>query len=263
MEIIKDALLEKEVYEDKFTSYVDILRKRSDKSKIIELAAFRKMPVEAFEEASVFYIGEMAEMLVPVFLNDIKHFGVISEVNKKPIFHNRYVFPIRTESGKVQNLVGYRPDADERYIYGTARYYRRNDTLYGLENLYMAYQMGYAVLTEGITDAIRLRSLGIKNAFANCGTHASQYILSQLNRCEYGVIIIPDRDKAGADAKKRWVVNKRIILNPPALYKDIDEMLKEEENHEWFMSYFTECVKILKQSKHLGNKHPIFEVTII
>ena len=45
--------------------------------------------------------------------------------------------------------------------------------MYGLENLHLAYELGYAVYVEGITDAIRLRSLGILNTFANCGTHAS------------------------------------------------------------------------------------------
>ncbi len=260
---VVDAIREKEAYEDKLTAYVKVLEARSDKSKLQELAEFRRIPVEAFVEAGVFYIGEMAEMLVPTFFDDIKYFGVISPTNKKPIFHNRYIFPIRNEHGKVQNLVGYSADADERYIYGTSKYYRRRDTLFGLENLHIAYELGFAVLTEGITDTIRLRSMGIKNSFANCGTHASIYGLAQLNRCEYGLIKIPDRDSAGNEAKKKWITNRFLTLNPSIQYKDIDEMLKIPENEEWFLNYYNECVKIIKSNKHLGQTWPPMEVTII
>ena len=141
-------------------------------------------------------------MIIPKYIEHLEDFGVISPTNKKPIFNNRWVIPIKNEKGLVQNLVGYTPDAHERYIYGTALYYRRRDTLYGLENLYLAYEMGYAILVEGITDAIRLKSLGYRNTFAMCGTHKSDYILRQLNRCRHGVIKIPDRDNAGLKASK-------------------------------------------------------------
>lgn len=264
---IEDAIKEKDSYEDKLTEYVAIMRAQSQRlwpTKLQEMADFRKMPVEALEQAGIFYVGEMAEMLVPTYLKDIKDFGIISPTNKKPIFHQRWVIPILTEKGKVQNLVGYSPSANERYIYGTAKYYRRKDTMYGLENLQIAYELGFAVYLEGITDAIRIRSLGIPNAFANCGTHASPFILSQLNRCEYGIIRIPDRDSAGNEAKKGWVTNRYLTLNPSIKYKDIDELIREEEGGaDWFMGYFNECVKMLKSMKHMGNSCPSLEVTMM
>ncbi len=264
---IEIAIKEKEAYENKFTEYVETLRAISKErwpDKLQEMANFRKFPVETLEQVGIFYIGEMAELLVPEYLKDIKDFGVISPTNKKPIFHHRWVIPIYNEKRKVQNLVGYSPSANERYIYGTARYYRRRDTMYGLENLHLAYELGYAVYVEGITDAIRLRSLGILNTFANCGTHASPFILAQLNRCEYGIIRIPDRDAAGNEAKKGWITNRYITLNPSLKYKDIDELLREDEGGaEWFMSYFNECVRILKSMKHMGNTCPSMEITMI
>lgn len=253
----------KREYESKLTEYTDTLRVRSDKNKLKELSEFRNIEMETLEHQGVFFIGEMAEMLIPKFLKDIKSFGVISNTNNKPIFHNRHVFPIKNEEGLVQNLVGYSPTADERYIYGTAKYYRRKDTLFGLENLYLAYEMGYAVLTEGITDAVMLRNLGIPNAFGNCGTHSSTYVMNQLDRCEYGIIKIPDRDSAGIMAKKKWITSRMVTLNPPAKYKDIDEMLREQENREWFMEYFNECVKYIKSNKHMKGTWAHVEVTII
>lgn len=266
MSVIANALAEKDAYESRLTQYVNKLRERSDKSKLQELAEMRNMPVEVFTEAGVFFIGEMAEMILPSFLSEIKTFGVISNTNDKPIFKNRWVFPINTVQGNVQNLVGYSNMANERYIYGTAKYYRRTDTLYGLENLNHAYELGWAVLTEGITDTVRLRSMGIKNSFANCGTHASDVSLSQLNRLRHGVIKIPDRDGAGFKANKKWNTIRSITLNPYVAYKDIDEMLRDKEhpeNIEQFNYYFGECVRILLSMEHIGKAMPCMDVTML
>jgi len=252
-----------EGFASRYTEYVKVLRSRADSSKLDELAEFRRIDRKAFDEAGVFYIKDMAELLVPDYLDIINDFGIISNVNGKPIFHERYVIPILNTKGKVINLVGYSWLAPERYVYGTAKYYRRKDTLYGLENLHLAYEMGYAVLVEGITDAIRLKSLGIKNVFANCGTHRSPFITAQLNRCRYGIIKIPDRDNAGIKANRQWEFSRHITIFPPAMYKDIDEMLRDKDNIGWFLNYFNECVKILLDDRRKYLKGKILETTII
>ena len=159
-------------------------------------------------------------MLVPAYINKVEQFGVISPTNRKPIFHDRFVIPIKDTDGRVLNLVGYSKEANERYVYGTAKYYRRRETMYGLENLEMAYDMGYALFTEGITDTICLRNLGYKNTFANCGTHNSDFIMKQLNRCRYGVIKIPDRDDAGKRANDKWKCYRSVTLEIFVKYKE-------------------------------------------
>lgn len=254
-ENVKKALEQKREYEQRLTDYTVALRNRSNKEKIVELSKLRNIPVETLVELGVFYIGNMAEMMLPQYIDSLSEFGVISSTNNKPIFNNRWVFPIKTREGKVQNLVGYSPDSDERYIYGTARYYRRRNTLYGLENLDLAYQLGYAVLTEGITDVVRLRSLGIKNSFGNCGTFTSEIGLKLLNRCRYGVIKIPDRDKAGLSAESKWKVLKGITLIVPMKYKDCDEMLREPENTEYFLESMKEVSEMLTEHEHNGIEH--------
>ena len=171
---------------------------------LVDFANMRSFSIDTVKEAGIFYIGDATEMLLPSYIDKVEKFGVISPTNKKPIFHDRFVIPILDTDGKVLNLVGYSKNANERYVYGTAQYYRRRETMYGLENLEMAYDLGYAILTEGITDAIRMRDLGYKNTFANCGTHNSEFIIKQLNRCRHGVIKIPDRDEAGNRANKKW-----------------------------------------------------------
>lgn len=250
-------------YESSLTDYVNTLRLRSDKDKLKELSKIRNIPIEEIENSGIFYISNMVEMLLPDYISNLSDFGVISNTNNKPIFNNRWVIPIRDVNGLILNLVGYSPYENERYIYGTARYYRRRDSLYGLENLNLAYKLGYAILTEGITDAIRLRSIGFKNSFAMCGTQESKFIMQQLNRCRHGVIKIPDRDKAGLKAEKGWQLNRAVTLKVSIEYKDVDEMLRDNTNLEIFMEYINYCIDYLKGGKNRGFKYTNYEATII
>ena len=262
-----DSLIEKNKYEDILTDYVNELNARSKQSMKQEFADLRKFSLETVEQAGIFYIGDAAEMMIPSYLDVIGSLGVISPTNKKPIFHDRYIIPIKTPEGKVQNLVGYNKYADERYIYGTAKYYRRRDTFYGLENLGIAYQQGYAIVTEGITDAIMMRNLGYPMTFGWCGTHKSSFMVQQLNRCRHGVLKIPDRDAPGARAAKSWDFNRSVTLNVNIRYKDVDEMCHNEENMETnrdlVVQYVTACIDWLKQSTHDGNKGILESVTIV
>lgn len=254
----------KDRYQNSLTSYVNRLKERSNPEKLEELSKMRDISIETLEQADIFYIGSMVEMLLPDYLDVIGNLGVISETNKKPIFNERWVIPIKDINGKVQNLVGYSNKADERYIYGNSRYYRRRDTLYGLENLAMAYELGYAVLTEGITDTLRLRSMGILNSFANCGTHKSDWSIQLLNRCRYGVIKIPDRDSAGKKAEKQWNFYKSITIHTDIRYKDCDEMLRgNAENQKLFMDVFNPCVSKITSIEHKGMNCGNETITIV
>ena len=257
------ALKDMQKYSDELTEYTYELKDRAGDKMLEYFAEMRNLPIETIKSLDIFYIGDATEMLLPSYFNKVEDFGVISPTNKKPIFHNRFVFPIKDINGKVLNLVGYSKEADERYVYGTAKYYRRRETMYGLENLPLAYDMGFAILTEGITDTARVRSLGYPNCFANCGTHKSDFIMKQLNRCRYGVIKIPDRDAAGQRALKGWNCNRSITLNTFIAYKDIDEMCREsEENIEIVKEYLDICVDWLKSAEHNG-KSSISEIITI
>ena len=215
-------------------------------------------------KCGIFYVGEMAEMLNPKYLDEVNSFGVISPTNNMPIFKNRWIIPIKTSDGLVQNFVGYSPSADERYIYGTARYYQRRETLWGLENLPLAYEMGYAFVTEGITDAIRLRDLGYPNSFAMCGTHSSEFIMKQLNRCRFGVIKIPDRDDPGLRALKGWKCNRSATLFISFKYKDIDQLCAESlDNQQWAKEYLDACADWIKSEPHNGQASLNEKITMI
>ena len=250
-------------YTSELTDYVNSLRERAGDRMLDYFAELRQFPREVIDEQRIFYVGDATEMLLPAYLDKVEQFGVISPTNKRPIFHNRFVMPIMDIDGNVLNLVGYSKEANERYVYGTAKYYRRRETMYGLENLNLAYELGYALVTEGITDTIRLRGLGYKNTFAMCGTHKSDFIMKQLNRCRYGVLRIPDRDEAGQKAAKRWECNRHLTLNTFVAYKDIDEMCSiSPENRDWVSSYIDAGIEWLKQKEHQGMKCACESVTM-
>lgn len=266
---MKDSSLTKAIkvkgqYEDQLTAYVNELITRGNKDKLLEFSEMRQFSMDTIQECDIFYVGEMAEMLIPSYLEYVRNFGVISETNLKPIFSNRFIIPIKNRLGKVINLVGYSKEANERYIYGTAKYYERRGTLWGLENLDLAYEMGYAIIVEGITDAIRLRDLGYKNSFAMCGTHGSDFIMQQLNRCRHGIIRIPDRDKAGIKALQNWECNRHLTLKTAMKYKDLDEMCSESlDNIDWFKDYMSDCINWILSAEHKGRKSICEEVTIL
>lgn len=250
---VDTSIKDMQTYTTELTQYIADLQKLSGGKMLDVFAEMRKFPLELVKELGIFYIGDATEMLVPTYLGKVEDFGVISPTNRRPIFHNRFVIPIKDINGNILNVVGYSKEADERYVYGTAKYYRRRETLWGLENLPLAYDLGYAIITEGITDAIRIRSLGHPNTFAMCGTHGSDFIMKQLNRCRYGVIKIPDRDAAGQRALKKWKCNRSITLNPFIAYKDIDEMCSvSEDNIEIVKEYLDICIDWILTMEHKG-----------
>lgn len=252
---VQSILNARKTLREDFTKYVGILRDRSDKDKVKEFSDMRKIDIKAIEDAEIFYIEDMAEMLVPSYLNKLQEFGIISPNNNRPIYHDRWIIPIKDSDGLVQALVGYSPYADERYVYSTTNYYMRGDTLWGLERLNMAYDMGYAILTEGITDALHIRSIGYIPVFASCGTRPSELNMMELNRCRYGLIRIPDRDSAGNKTKKHWKTNRYLTFITPIMYKDSDETLKEsEDNIAWFKEYMDASIEWIKEREHKGLK---------
>lgn len=241
-------------YLNKLTDYTSILRQMSDKDKLEEFAELRCIKLQTLIDNDMFYIGNMSEMVVPKYINELVSFGVISPTNRKPIFHDRWIMPIKNEYGQVINLVGYSNIAKERYVYGTALYYDRQNTLYGLENIDKAYDMGYAILTEGITDTLSVRDLGHPNVFAACGTMRSPHKIQVLNRCRFGTINIHDRDKPGDKTKAYWDTFRHFTFVTPVEYKDSNETLSADGgiNKEWFNQCLQMAIDWIVTQEHHG-----------
>lgn len=250
---------------DEFTEYTDILVSRSNSSKLEELSRIRGISLETLKKHKIFWVGNMVELLVPEYLGSLSDFGLISSVDNKPIYHDRWIIPIMDEKGRTINFVGYTNQKDERYVYGTSVYYDRTDTLYGLEQMKLAYDLGYAIVTEGITDTLSIRALGFMNTFAMCGTRPSEYKMKQLNRLRHGVIFIHDRDKAGDKTRRHWITNRYFRFNTPLKYKDADETLHdpEQNNEAWFKECMNMAIDWIKQQEHNGNTCLCLEQTMV
>ena len=250
---INSLLEERTNLRKRFTSYVDLLYSLSNKDKQKEFSELRKISLDTIQKHKIFWIGNSVEMMLPDYISLLEEFGLISNTNNKPIFNNRWVIPIYDKDNLVQALVGYSNIAGERYVYSTTNFYLRGDTLYGEEQLNQSYKDGYAVLVEGITDALHIKDLGFNNIYANCGTRKGEINFLRLNRLKYGFIRIPDRDTAGERTKKIWVTDKYITLVTPPQFKDSDEVLRDERYIALFKDYLSESIRILKEESFKGN----------
>lgn len=215
-------------YVTNFRLYYDKLKKScQDNKKLEELSEKRKISLEEFNRAEIIYVDNGTKLLIPEFLKYAKVFGIVSNTNNKPVFNNRYVFPVKDWYGNIVNLVGYSSESDERYVYGTGEWYRRRDFVYGLENLNYAYELGWGILTEGISDTWALRQLGFKNTFGNCGVEFSDFKKEQLSRFKCGLIQIPDRDKPGLKLLRETEIDKKVSLFVPIKFKDAAETVEK------------------------------------
>ena len=249
---VEDIVVDRYNFRKKFTEYVNTLYKLSNKEMQEEFARIRQMPIDSIKENDIFWVGNSAELMIPEYIGLLEKFGLVSEANNKPIFNNRWVIPIKDKDNLVQALVGYSNVSDNKYIYSTTDYYLRGDSLYGEEQLEQTMKDGYAVLVEGITDAIHIRSLGFDNIYANCGSRKGTVNFLRLNRLKYGLIRICDRDKAGDGTKNRWITDRYIDLVTPPQFKDSDEVLKNVEYKEIFREYLEECIRIIKDNDLKG-----------
>lgn len=215
-------------HENLYTEYIEDMYQRSDKAKLEELARLRGYELETLKKLRVMYVSERgATLMHPKYEGHLREFGVLNDTNK-PVFYGRWVIPIYNERGKVVNLVGYSNTSKIRYLYGKAKYYSRNNTLYGLENLDTVVSSGYAMITEGITDSICLRNLGYESVYSECGTVSTKYKRDVINRREPRVtILFPDRDEPGGRALRNWKYTNAVVVWADPAYKDIDEMCKK------------------------------------
>lgn len=251
---VEEIVQDRYNFRKKFTEYVNTLYKLSNKEMQEEFARIRQIPIDSIKENDIFWVGNSAELMVPEYIGLLEKFGLVSEANNKPIFNNRWVIPIKDKDNLVQALVGYSNVSDNKYVYSTTDYYLRGDSLYGEEQLEQTMKDGYAVLVEGITDAIHVRSLGFNNIYANCGSRKGTVNFLRLNRLKHGLIRICDRDKAGDGTKKRWITDRYIDLVTPPQFKDSDEVLKNVEYKEIFREYLEECIRIIKDNEFKGKE---------
>lgn len=230
--ISKTPLLEVENYRKNLTGYVNTLQENAGDYMLDTLAEIRKIDVGVLKEAGIFYISDPAEMLVPEYIDNIRDFGVVA-MNNRPVYTGRWVIPIYDIKGYVMGMVGYKTEVTEKYVYATPKYFNRGDAVYGLQQIDKCIEQGFFIVTEGIMDAIRVKSLGFDNVISTCGADKSWERLLMFSGLKRG-IFIPDRDRAGLGTNKHWKSETMVRLLLPLPFKDIDEFARQNETTENF-----------------------------
>ena len=114
-----------------------------------------------------------------------------------------------------------------------AKGFRRDYFLFGEDRFDLGEEgKGTAFLMEGMFDAIYLDQEGLPNSCAMCGSFLSKYQCEKLVRWFDHVVVVPDGDKPGYEAKDRIIENlgSRISVSwyPTPMGKDPDELVDKQ-----------------------------------
>jgi hypothetical protein len=139
----------------------------------------------------------------------------------------RIAIPIRSTTGDLVGVSGRAFDGQRpKFLHSSG--FRRDFYLYG-ERFCKRGVPGY--LTEGFFDVMHLQQQGV-NAFAIMGSYLSSVQADKITQMFTRLVIVPDGDKAGAEAAVRIsaMLAGRIPVTvaPMADGKDPDEMTTEE-----------------------------------
>ena len=125
---------------------------------------------------------------------------------KRELFYNRVMFPIRDRRGRLVSFGGRTlGDAQPKYVNGPETdLYSKRRTLYGLDQAREAVRAGADLLVaEGYMDVIALHQAGFHGAVAPLGTAVTDEQLEELWQHSPAPILSFDGDKAGSRAALR------------------------------------------------------------
>lgn len=152
--------------------------------------------------------------------SDVRKFMVGYDADSKTV-----TVPVFWEDGKLAGVIG-------RYVHPRAKnerfkiydHFRRSNTLFPLN--YYFPDGGSMILVEGQFDAMRLHSLGYRNALSIMTDHLSRRQSEMIPRLCRSVIYIGDNDERGRDAreKNRFLLGKSVdfrVVDFPSEGKDV------------------------------------------
>lgn len=120
------------------------------------------------------------------------------------LFHERITFPILDVQGKVIAFSGRTLNDSNscKYINNTASLiFSKGLSLFNINYAYSEIiRLGYAIVVEGIVDAISLMQSGITNVVAPCGTALTKEHLYLLRYMTSKLVLMFDSDSAGNSA---------------------------------------------------------------
>lgn len=173
------------------------------------LVTEKGMPIEAVKKSGLFY--EYQGQWVCSFLD-------------------RLMFPIRDAGGRTVAFTGRDMTGKSNAKYkntATTDAYHKEEVLYGWDKARAsASRMDYVVVTEGNPDAIRLHSIGVKNAVASCGTTITEKHIEMIKRAKVRCVwLMMDGDVAGymaMDKNGRKIVESGLDCHVVPMGIDVD-----------------------------------------
>jgi DNA primase len=226
--------------------YYQQLKESKEASKYIESRGFTKESIYKFGLGYAPGGFELLEYLQSqngkFSKKELLDSGLFSLKNNKlrTKFFKRIMFPIRSTSGKVIGFSGrILPGNDKGPKYmntpETPIYHKKDNVFGQYESRKAIRKEDMVIFCEGQTDVISAHQKGIENIVAPLGTALTIEQLQQLSKLTTNFFFIFDSDQAGQDAMERalLLISKlelRAYAASPDPYKDVDEMLQEDEN---------------------------------
>jgi DNA primase len=123
-------------------------------------------------------------------------------------FHDRIIFPIRDERGRVVGLGGRTTVDDVAKYLNTPQtpLFDKSGLLYALDRARDAIrQADEVVVVEGYMDVIAAHQFGYRNVLASMGTSLTEKQVATLKRLTRRIVLALDADAAGAEATMRGI----------------------------------------------------------
>lgn len=229
----------------------------AEQAKFIEtIAEARDMPAEWIQRVQGIFIPNN-EFMFNMFGEEVLQYDCYRD--GQCIWDNALIFPVRGVNECVAGIAGFFPfkyvehkDGEYYYSYSSSSVFTKGRYLYmPNSSLMQAITDGYAIVVDGLFDAISLSSLGY-NVASLMGSKVTPEIVMQL-RFVKNVLVAADNDQAGmqlvADVRKQ--IHSAKLLEH-AETKDVDELLKSNKAHE-FVEKLNTYLKSLGITNHFGS----------
>ena len=135
---------------------------------------------------------------------------IVKENENIDRFRGRFVFPIRSMSGRILGFGGRILGSSKniaKYINSPeSLIYQKSKVLYGIfESKQSIVKNDNCFLVEGYTDVIKMHQCGISNVVASSGTALTENQIRLINRLTKNITVVFDGDAAGSRAALRGI----------------------------------------------------------
>lgn len=207
--LTKDEIEAREYRYEKIQEAYDFIKKKLVDDEVQDecikyLAEYRQINYEKLRNTGVFFSEDISELeFLASYDEDFMYY--LGFRSKNMDYSNRYMFPVLNGKGSLNAWVGYDFEADSKtkYIVGMLGINDKKKLLYGLHDLNQAYIEDTIIVTEGMFERIRLKSIGLNVGVSLLGKKMSKWQKRYINRFK-NKILIPDGDSAGQSMIEQW-----------------------------------------------------------